>query len=580
MASSKPTVPECIICAEKITPSKVTTCPYCEYTSCISCVRRYVLNETETQCMNCKKPWSRAQQNAILKPSFVNSELKKHQEQVLFEREMAQFPATIEVIEERRIEIKLRAEFNISQEKANATRAHIHYLRMIIHENEKMIAASKLAPKLYSSTNLTELAKNAAETRIQKAKASEEYQQDLYKELVINSLLRMTGPERKVVLENFIEGADPAEILETLRQTGQLSEALKRTGSNFVRACPIESCKGFLNQRWKCGICETVTCSKCNVPKTQNQETADNQEDDHTCNPDDVATAELLAKDTKPCPQCGTGIYKIDGCDQMWCTECRCAFSWKTGQMETGHVHNPHFFEYQRRIGAEARNIFDVPCGALAPQEYHGVISHFIKMATNVESIREEARKQRGLPLMTKETKHLLRTRSTDYAVSLIGFAEQVLPRYRPDAVQNNLEFRVQYLTEQIGESGFRSILSREAKQFNQKREIGQVVQTVVVGMSDILTRLINFMRERADVNADVCYCDQNVIIGFFGEIDALIEYANECLEFICKQYKLTRVAMFVRENARPSGLFTVRVAQQTTQEGEVVQKLVQVKWM
>jgi hypothetical protein len=91
-------------------------------------------------------------------------------------------------------------------------------------------------------------------------------------------------------------------------------------------------------------------------------------------------------------------------------------------------------------------------------------------------------------------------------------------------------------------------------------------------------------MREHGNhpVNADVCYCDQNAIIGFFGEIDALIDYANECLEFICKQYKLTRVAMFVRGNTLPAaGLFTVRVVTQNTQEGgEVVQKLIQVKWM
>lgn len=565
---------ECIICTEKITPSKVATCPYCEYTSCVSCARRYVLNESDTQCMNCKKPWSRAHQNAILKPSFVNRELKKHQEQVLFEREMAQFPATIEVIEERRIETKLRIELNISQEKVSAARAHLRYLNTIILENKHIIAASKLAPKMYSASNLSELAIAAAETKQRIVIATEEYNRDVYKELVLRSLLRMTGQERKVVAENFIEGADPADILETLRHTGQLSDALKRNGSNFVRACPIESCKGFLNQRWKCGICETITCSKCNIPKTR-----DNEED-HICNPDDVATAELLAKDTKPCPQCGTGIYKIDGCDQMWCTECRCAFSWKTGQMETGHVHNPHFFEYQRRIGADARNIFDVPCGALAPQEYHGVIRHFIQLATNPESIIDKLRKQRGLPLITKETIQMLRTRVSDYAISLIVFAERVLTRYRPDAVQNNLEFRVQYLTEQIGESGFRSILSREAKQFNQKREIGQVVQTVVIGMSDILTRLINFLREHADIDADVCYCDQNVIIGLFREIDALIDYANECLEFICAQYKLTRVAMFVRENTTPAGLFTVRVSTKKTPEGDEIQKLVQVKWM
>ena len=56
---------------------------------------------------------------------------------------------------------------------------------------------------------------------------------------------------------------------------------------------------------------------------------------EHTCNPDLVETAKLLAKDTKSCPTCQTKIFKIDGCDQMWCTQCHTAFSWKTGAIQT-----------------------------------------------------------------------------------------------------------------------------------------------------------------------------------------------------------------------------------------------------
>jgi hypothetical protein len=80
------------------------------------------------------------------------------------------------------------------------------------------------------------------------------------------------------------------------------------TRSAFVRACPDESCRGFLSTQWKCGICEKWTCPDCHIIKGYTRDA------DHTCNPDDVATAQLLAADTKPCPQCGTGIFKIDGC--------------------------------------------------------------------------------------------------------------------------------------------------------------------------------------------------------------------------------------------------------------------------
>ena len=64
---------------------------------------------------------------------------------------------------------------------------------------------------------------------------------------------------------------------------------------------------------------------------------------------DDVATAKLLAKETKSCPQCAIPIFKISGCDQMWCTECQTPFSWKTGQKVSGVIHNPHFYQWQRQ---------------------------------------------------------------------------------------------------------------------------------------------------------------------------------------------------------------------------------------
>jgi len=78
--------------------------------------------------------------------------------------------------------------------------------------------------------------------------------------------------------------------------------------ASFIRACPDENCRGFLSTQWKCGICEKWTCSDCHIIKGYTRDA------EHTCNPDDVATATLLANDTKPCPKCGEGIFKIDGC--------------------------------------------------------------------------------------------------------------------------------------------------------------------------------------------------------------------------------------------------------------------------
>ncbi len=128
----------------------------------------------------------------------------------------------------------------------------------------------------------------------------------------------------------------------------------------FIMPCPVEDCRGFLSKNYKCAICSTYTCPKCFdiIGKNKNAE--------HICNEDSIKTAELIKKETKPCPSCGTRISKIDGCDQMWCVECHQAFSWKTGLADNGVVHNPHFYEFQRNNnGSVARAPGDVLCGGL-----------------------------------------------------------------------------------------------------------------------------------------------------------------------------------------------------------------------
>ena len=55
----------------------------------------------------------------------------------------------------------------------------------------------------------------------------------------------------------------------------------------------------------------------------------------------------------------------VRNCDQMWCTQCRTAFSWRTGTIETGVIHNPHAVRWRREHGDLERDARDVPCGGL-----------------------------------------------------------------------------------------------------------------------------------------------------------------------------------------------------------------------
>ena len=159
--------------------------------------------------------------------------------------------------------------------------------------------------------------------------------------------------------------------LEEERRTLAIQAHNLRSGGNdgkketrkFMFPCPDEQCRGFLSSAYKCEICANYTCPNCFeiVGKTRDPP-------GHQCDPDMVKTAEMIKKTTRGCPKCGERIAKSSGCDQMWCIKCHTAFSFKTGAIDNGVVHNPHYFQYKRENGGVARNPGDVVCGGV-PQD-------------------------------------------------------------------------------------------------------------------------------------------------------------------------------------------------------------------
>lgn len=129
----------------------------------------------------------------------------------------------------------------------------------------------------------------------------------------------------------------------------------------FIMPCSADNCKGYLSTQYKCEVCKLYTCPDCF------EIVGYSKDDPHTCKDENIKSAELIKKETKGCPQCGVRIFKISGCDQMWCTECKVAFSWNTGKVVVdGNIHNPHYYQWMRDNNANApRNPGDVVCGGL-----------------------------------------------------------------------------------------------------------------------------------------------------------------------------------------------------------------------
>ena len=233
---------------------------------------------------------------------------------------------------------------------------------------------------------------------------------------------------------------------------GQSSSILNEK-REFIYKCPVEDCNGMLSTQWRCKICETYVCSKCREikGKVENGIKPTQAFPDHVCNEDTIKTVELLKKDTKNCPQCAVPIHKISGCDQMWCTKCHIAFSWKNGTIITTVIHNPHFYAYQAENGANAvRAPQDVPCGGLPP------------MYTMRRKLRVWATKDKQKKALVATFMNLHRFVTHFQYVDLANMREEVNR-------ENNQDVRIKFILSQIDEKSFcRTIsqrkLSREKK--------------------------------------------------------------------------------------------------------------------
>jgi len=320
-----------------------------------------------------------------------------------------------------------------------------------------------------------------------------------------------------------------------------LTTSEKEEKARFVRQCPANNCRGFLSTQWKCGICEQWSCPECHELKGPNRDC------DHKCDPNNVETAKMLAKDSKPCPKCQSLIFKISGCDQMWCTQCHTAFSWKTGKLEK-NIHNPHFYEWQRKNGGGAapRNPGDFECGR---QLGHYTTDRIQTLARKHPDLYKSEKKEHTLWNGRKE----MRTSYTysnpvrqicDMVRHVIHNTHAELPQFQTDYVVRNQDLRIRYLENFISEDEFKIQIQRNDKKNRKNTEVAQVLQLANTAITDIIYRLMDNLE-----NSDI---EKHNIESFLRETTEIIKYCNDIFKDIgftynTVQYGFDEMFAFIR---------------------------------
>jgi hypothetical protein len=375
---------------------------------------------------------------------FVTTTYKQRREDLLFERERSLMPATQPYVE---LEKKLRDQVK----KQNEIQAQL--------ENEQAVL------RKISTTPLSVLMVDLGT-------------QDEFEALVLRR--SREAVQLKVIAPLNVDLA--TSLLHQHQLQGYIDgrgSAISAERRAFVRACPHADCKGFLSTAWKCGLCDNWSCPTCHEVKGLDKDV------EHTCDPNNVATAELLARDSRNCPNCAAMIFKINGCDQMWCTQCHTAFSWRTGRIETHMVHNPHYYEYQRTHGILPRQRGDVPCGGFP--DWH-IISRLIGGGVNLYSTRNDPGAS-GIDVLRASI--ISAYRSHPHAIYTL------IPRYTvEDRRTENRDLRVKFMIGDLTDDEFKKKIQQREKANQRKRAILQVLEMYTT----IITDLFQAFQQNKDV--------------------------------------------------------------------------------
>lgn len=285
----------CSICADHYTAvlRKKVECSFCHKHTCSKCVEQYLMSRHEdAHCLHCRVNYSDATLRSICTQTYLKNKYYKHRQEVLINRERAALPGLQDIaIAAKKTRDDMKEVNNVHKtilEMRQERKGHLlayHQLTMEYHQ----LPADREIERMALRHQLEEMRENLENI----ADRIKEYRRDYY-EMRWNVRHGHAAYNRGVN-----DGAQGA--------AGQ-SAAVQDEKKTFIRRCLRNGCQGFLSTAWKCGLCEWYSCGTCLTVKGQHRDTA------HECKKEDVETAEMIRKDSKPCPNCGQYIQKSSGC--------------------------------------------------------------------------------------------------------------------------------------------------------------------------------------------------------------------------------------------------------------------------
>lgn len=450
----------CPICCEDYTEKlrRPIQCPECKNSICLNCFKKHMNEDRNLKCMfpDCEKEFS-----------FID--ISKITQNISFSNEIMDKLALITLDEEK----------NFLPKRQKIAKKILEKQKFEERERERTKLRYEIRTARYQ---LERKLKNDYDNCEELASINFKLVQLHYER---NNLYRLHQAKKYNELKPFDERINSIDKQsQTERQN--LGIESKERNYTFIKQCSFKNCKGFLENNseekgWKCTICEKFTCRKCHEPLVSTIDENDKKVK-HTCNEDIVANLKEMKKDTKPCPKCGQGIFKIDGCNSMFCIDCQTYFDWKTSKIYKRSVHNPDAVRWMREQGRAIPGPADDVC--TDPLVNNTVYYNWLaRIARNI---------------FDKTTCDTI-TNLVNYGAHL---SEVILVRYN-DTYQNKTEnFSVKYLLEEdYTENKWTRDIRKTKKQQMFNKEWRNIISLLVEVMKTVLGNIRSIVETKSPLS-------------------------------------------------------------------------------
>lgn len=428
----------CQVCCESfnVTSNALIVCPRCPYKACKSCHQRYLLSSISApHCMNCRNRWTYKNLLTLFQQSFVTKTFRKQRGQYLLDRAKSHLPLAMPYVA---VENDLKA---LDQEVRQLSK-EFKVLRHEVRYNMMPNLTPKEREKRYQRYNevATLLYTKSQERRVlwnRSYKARNRRNVETYtsfeepcpvddcrgfiekcgqrcgicKTFVCRKCTKVLGKIKEdpklvkpIVTTDAVNDDEMDDVMKQIQDMEkreqiekELNDYDEKDENNFEAMEAYgdeEKEEAIFNEQQEDDRKEDPTITNADHgeddEKLLSASNLSNEEKKelrklkkaHKCKQEDVDSVKEIRQHSRACPNCKARIFRISGCDTMWCTRCNTGFNWRTGLVikDARDLHNPHYidfvrhnpgFQYNHQQGQptnanEAKNaVLDNPCDRL-----------------------------------------------------------------------------------------------------------------------------------------------------------------------------------------------------------------------